>query len=195
MQTPEQLDKTLLARLQKGDVHAFAAVYERYKQPMALRLLQLVRNDSYAEELLQDLFMKVWEHRDQINPELSFKAYLYRIATNMAFNFMHRANKERDILERIIRSSTELYDHIETKLLNKENQLLMARLLDGLPVQCRSVFTAVRLDGLSHKEVAELFGISVHTVNNHVQKASKYLKSYLTSPGEMPLLIALCLFF
>lgn len=194
MRIPQQPDTILLTRLQEGDAHAFAAVYELYKRPMALRLLQLVRNDAYAEELLQDVFMKVWETREQINPDLSFRAYLYRIATNMAFNFMQRASKEREILERIIQSSTELYDHVEAELLNKENEQLMARILDGLPTQCRSVFTAVKLDGLSHKETAEQFGISTHTVNNHVQKASKYLKNHLASPGGLPLLLALYLF-
>ncbi len=194
MQIPEQPDKTLLMRLQEGEARAFATVYELYKQPMALRLLQLVRNEAYAEELLQDVFMKVWETRALINPDLSFKAYLYRIATNMAFNFMQRASKEREIMERIIQSSTELYEHVEAELLNKENEQLIARILDGLPTQCRSVFTAVKLDGFSHKEAAERFGISTHTVNNHVQKASKYLKTYLTSPGGLPFLLALYLF-
>lgn len=194
MQIPKKLDKDLLVRLQKGDTEAFLEIYELYKQPMALRLIQLVQNETYAEELLQDLFMKVWEMREEINPELSFKAYLYRIATNMAFNFMQRASKEREILQRIIQSSTGFYDHIEAELLNKENQLLVDRLLNKLPAQCRSIFIAVKLDGLSHKEVAEQFGISTNTVNNHVQKASKYLRNYFTSSSGTSLLLALYLF-
>lgn len=194
MQIPEHIDKALLERLRDGDRVAFTAVYDQYKEPLALRLLQLLRNEIYAEELLQDLFMRVWETRAQINPALSFKAYLYRIATNMAYNFMQRASKEKQILQQIVQSSTELYEHVEADLLKKENQRLVDAMLDGLPSQCRLVFTAVKLDGLSHKEAAEQFGISTHTVNNHLQKATKYLKGYLTSPGGLPLLLALYLF-
>lgn len=194
MQIPEHIDTVLLERLRNGDRAAFTTIYDAYKRPLALRLLQLLRNETYAEELLQDLFMKVWENRTQVDPTRPFKAYLYRIATNMAYNFMQRAGRERIILNEIVRSSTELYEHVEADLLKKENKALIERMLDGLPPQCRQVFTVVKLDGLSHKEAAEQFGISTHTVNNHLQKATKYLKGYLTSPRGLPLMLMLYLF-
>lgn len=187
-------EEQLVDLIREGDAAAFTAMYDQYKDRLALRLLQLVRNESYAEELLQDVFLKVWEGRAQLNSDLSFKAYLYRIATNMAFNFMKRASKEQVILTQIIQSSTELYNHVEADLLRKENQSLVDRILAGLPNQCRQVFVAVKLDGLSHKEASERFGISTHTVNNHLQKGTRYLKSYLTSPGGLPLLLVLYLF-
>lgn len=194
MQISEHIDTVLLERLRDGDRAAFTTIYDAYKQPLALRLLQLLRNETYAEELLQDLFMKVWENRRQVDPTRPFKAYLYRIATNMAYNFMQRAGRERIILNEIVRSSTELYEHVEADLLKKENKALIEEMLNGLPPQCRHVFTVVKLDGLSHKEAAEQFGISTHTVNNHLQKATKYLRGYLTSPSGLPLLLMLYLF-
>ncbi|MFC3196870.1 RNA polymerase sigma factor [Parapedobacter deserti] len=187
-------EEQLVGLIREGDAAAFTAMYDKYKERLAVRLLQLVRNEAYAEELLQDVFMKIWEGRAQINPDLSFKAYLYRITTNVAFNFMKRASKERGILAQIIQSSTELYNHIEADLLRKENQRLIDRVLTGLSAQCRQVFVAVKLDGLSHNEAAERFGISTHTVNNHLQKGTRYLKGYLKSSGELPLLLVLYLF-
>lgn len=120
----ETSESELVERLRKGDPEAFAVLYRKYKVPLAYRILQLIKDEVFAEELLQELFVAVWEQRSQLDPSRSFNAYLYRIATNKTFNFMRRASKNREILLKIRRSSTELYQHIEERLYEKENEEL-----------------------------------------------------------------------
>lgn len=177
--SPEQV---LVSRLRQGDREAFLRLYQAYKVPLGYRLLQLLKNEVFAEELLQDLFLQIWEQREQIDPTRSFRAYLYRIAANMAYNFMRRAALNREILAEIRRSTSELYAHVEERLYQKENKALLTQLIDQLPPQRQKIFRACKMDGRSYKEVADEFGISPHTVNDHIQKALAFLRKKLDNP-------------
>lgn len=77
-------EKELLRRLRDGDELAFKEIYETYAPRLAVRLLQLLRSEELARDILQDLFIKIWEVRHTINPELSFAALLYKMAANLS---------------------------------------------------------------------------------------------------------------
>lgn len=188
----ETSESELVERLRKGDPEAFAVLYRKYKVPLAYRILQLIKDEVFAEELLQELFVAVWEQRAQLDSSRSFKAYLYRIATNKTFNFMRRASKNREILLKIRLSSTELYQHIEERLYEKENEELLTKIIDQLPPQRRKIFSACKIDGKSYKEVAEEFGISPHTVNDHIQKSLLFLRKHLKNESTLLLIYCLC---
>lgn len=185
----------LLLRLRDGDDLAFGQIYDRYKARLGYSLLRLLKSEVLAEELLQDVFMKVWEHRAAIDPTRSFRAYLYRIAENMAYDFFRRAAREKEILQEIIAANTELYTHVEESLLKKENIAFLERLLAQLPSQRKKIFVACKLEGKSYKEVAEEFGISTTTVNDHIQKAMECLKTNIYRIPVMQLTSLLVSFF
>lgn len=167
----------LLLRLKGGDALAFGLIYDRYKDRLGHSLLHLLKSDILVEEVLQDVFLKIWEQRASIDPTRSFKAYLYRIAENRVYDFFRKAAKERGILQEIIAANSELYTHVEEALLRKENSELLNDVLARLPYQRKRIFVACKLEGKSYKEVAEEFGISTTTVNDHIQKAMQYLKA------------------
>src|SRR5690606_32990365 len=167
----------LLQRLRDGDSGAFRCVYDRYKHVMGRNLLRLLKSEVLAEELLQDLFLKIWEQRALIDPARSFKAYLYRIAENMVYDVFRRASREKAIMQEILAANGELYTHVEEALLRKENSALLDGLLAQLPSQRKKIFIACKLEGKSYREVAEELGISITTVNDHIQKAMQYLKA------------------
>lgn len=170
-------DAQLLLRLKGGDALAFGLIYDRYKDRLGHNLLHLLKSDILVEEVLQDVFLKIWEQRASIDPTRSFKAYLYRIAENRVYDFFRKAAKERGILQEIIAANSELYTHVEEALLRKENSELLNDVLARLPYQRKRIFVACKLEGKSYKEVAEEFGISTTTVNDHIQKAMQYLKA------------------
>src|SRR5690606_31749728 len=190
---PDKHEQRLLLRLQRGDEEAFTQIYRRYKDSLGYRLYQLLKSETLTEEVLQDLFLKVWEHRSNIDPTLSFQAYLYRIATNLAYNLMHRASKERAILAKIIQGSTELYQHIEEQLFRKENEALLMLAIDRLPPQRKKVFIACKIEGKSYKEVANELNISAHTVNDHIQRAMQYLRTHISTSAGSYLMVAIWL--
>lgn len=176
---PIHIEKEMLLRLQQGDEQAFLWIYHAYKSPIGYKLLRLLKSETLVEEMMQDIFLKVWEHRASIDVEKSFKAYLYRISQNMVIDLFRRAKKEKAILEEIIAGNTELYTHIEESIFQKENASLLNRLIEQLPAQRKKIFIACKLEGKSYKEVADQYGITASTVNDHLQKAMHYLKSKL----------------
>src|SRR5690606_15337893 len=196
---PNTLTKTdeshLLLGLRKGDTLAFGQIYDRYKDKLGHSLLRLLKSEAFAEEILQDVFMEDWEHRASIDHTRSFKAYLYRIAENMEYDFFRRAAKEKEIVQQITAANTELNTHVEEALLKKENTALLEKLLAQLPGQRKRVFTACKLEGKSYKEVAEELGISTTTVNDHVQKAMKYLKAHINQLSAIQILLLLTGFY
>lgn len=184
-------ERELLKRLQLGDEKAFTEIYGLYKDRISYRLLRLLKSEALAEEILQDLFLKIWQNRGTIDPSRSFKSYLYRIAENMVYDLFRRAAKERELLDQILSANTELYTHIEENLFQKENEYILHEALALLPARRKEVFIACKLEGKSYKQVAEELGISATTVNDHIQKASVFLKARI--PSMMSVLMLLIL--
>jgi RNA polymerase sigma factor (sigma-70 family) len=83
-------ERELLLQLRNGDYHAFKKIYEIYAGRLSYKLLQLLQSEELAEDILQDIFVKVWEIRDTINPDLGFGALLYKMASNLSKNEYRR---------------------------------------------------------------------------------------------------------
>ncbi|MFC3197941.1 RNA polymerase sigma factor [Parapedobacter deserti] len=195
-QTAETTDeKRLVLRLMDGDGLAFKLIYDSYKHGLGLRLLRLLKSEVLAEEVLQDVFLRVWERRATIDPEKSFRSYLYRVAENMVYDLFRRAAKEKEILQAIIAANSELYTHVEEALMKKESRAFLEDLLARLPNQRRKIFIACKLEGKSYKEVAAELGISTTTVNDHIQKAMQYLKANIHRVPTTFLMIIMLRFF
>ncbi|WP_299568460.1 RNA polymerase sigma factor [uncultured Pedobacter sp.] len=185
----------LLGLLRQGDHRAFQRIYERYKIELGLRILRMVKSEELAEELLQDLFLRLWQQREQIDIEKSLGAYLYRVGKNMVIDLLRRASKEQQIHQQIIAASTELYRHVEESLFAKENAAILHQAIDQLPSQRKKIFIHCKLEGMSYKEVAELYHISTTTVNDHIQKSMHSIRDFLSKkPGyQLSIIIALFL--
>src|SRR5690606_33142381 len=176
---PVYTEKEMLFRLRRGDEHAFVWIYQTYKKPVGYKLFRLLKSETLVEEVMQDLFLKIWEHRASIDVEKSFKSYLYRILENMVIDLFRRAKKEKSILNEIIAGNTEWYTHIEESIFRQENASLLDQLIAQLPAQRKKIFIACKLEGKSYKEVADEYGITASTVNDHLQKAMRHLRRKL----------------
>lgn len=191
----EQDEITLLERLSQGDHLAFGQIYDRYKTELAIRILRLVKADELAEELLQDVFLKLWHNRAQLDTSQPVRAYLYAIARNLAIDLLRRAAKQQHIYDQIIHASTELYDHIERSIFQKENEAWLREAIDKLPPQRQKVFVQCKLEGKTYKEVAELYQISTTTVNDHIQKSTHFIREYLLKQPGFQLSVVLAVLF
>lgn len=179
----------MLLRLQQGDAGAFEWIYHNYKRRIAYKLLRLLKSEALVEETMQDIFLKVWEHRESIDVNKSFKSYLYHISQNKVIDLFRRSRTEKAILDEVIAGNTELYTHIEESIFTKENGKLLDQLIDQLPAQRKSIFIACKLEGKSYKQVADEYGIAPTTVNDHLQKAMRFLRTKLTVAPDALLII------
>lgn len=170
-------EKELLIQLRNGDYNAFKEIYEIYASRLSYKLLQLLQSEELAEDILQDIFVKVWEIRETINPELSFGALLYKMASNLSKN-----EYRRNMYDRVMRSQIPPdtgHNPIEHSIEQAEIRALLDQALDQLTPRQKEVYVMHKLEGMTYQEISDTLNISVSAINQHIQKANKQLKTTL----------------
>jgi RNA polymerase sigma-70 factor (ECF subfamily) len=180
-----------IIRLNAGEMIAFEWLYNTYKHQLAGNLLKLVKSSDVAEDILHDVFVKVWENRTKIDPERSFEGYLYRIAANMVADFYRKISKDRNYQEYLIAIQETVYQHIDELLENKYRRELIDKALTELPPKCRTVFQLCKIEGRSYEEVSNLLQISPNTISNHLNRANKKILLFLQNPVNLPYFLLL----
>ncbi|WP_149527340.1 RNA polymerase sigma factor [Sphingobacterium hotanense] len=176
---PYNDEQTLLLRLKSGDYQAFTQLYQRYSLRLLGRIIRLVKSEHTAEEILQTLFLKVWERRDQIDADKPLKPFLFTIAQNLVYDHFRRMALDERFRNEFIKQYAEDYQHIEEELTFKQTQENVMNAIKALPPQCQKVFILFKIEGKSYAEICETLNISKSTVNNHLTKANSLLKSNL----------------
>ncbi len=173
-------DEVLLDALSQGSHPAFEQLYDRYSRRIYANLIRLVRSEAVAEELLQDVFMKVWELRATINTGQSFRSFLFQISGNLAIDFYRKSARQHtmELAKKLTEEST--YDHVEKYIDFKEAEILLDRAISALPPQRQRIFRLCRIEGKSYEEVAELFSLTRNTVKDHMTKANRFLRELLS---------------
>lgn len=179
-------ERDLLLRLQTGDHEAFEELYRSYAAKLTSKLLTLLRDSELAGDILQDLFIKVWELRADINPEKSFGGYLHTIATNMAKDRFRSALHQQVYLQSRA-DLAEGHDSVSRFMDQKDMRAAVDVALAKLPPRQREVYTLYKIDGLSYKEIQQRLGISKPAVNRLIQEAGKKMREHLLPIGYLML--------
>lgn len=172
-------DSDLLLKLAEGDENAFAALYGRYKPALTAFIVTFVKSPEMAEDLSQEVFIKIWELRRQLSQVISFRAYLFTAARNHTLNILKKAAHEEMARAEIIRHIQQLRSEVEEELLSKEYEEHLSRILQELPAQSRRVFHLCREQYKSYSEVASMLGISRNAVKKHMVRSMKTLRESL----------------
>lgn len=184
-------EKSLLLQLKNGDERAFEILYNNYKYRIAGNLFKLLKSDDLVKETLQELFFKIWEGRTHIDPEKSFKSYLFRIAENLVHDYFRKVARDKRLLTKIVASSSELYLHIEEDMLSKEDARKLHDAINLMPPQRKMVFTLCKLEGKSYKEVEEIMGINAKTISSHMLQANRFLKTHFRDSSALAISVVL----
>ncbi|MNK14775.1 ECF RNA polymerase sigma-E factor [compost metagenome] len=188
-------EQALLLQLKNGDQRAFEILYNNYKVRIAGNLFKLLKSDDLVKEILQELFFKIWEVRTQIDPEKSFKSYLFRVAENLVYDYFRKVAKDKRLLAKIMASSSELYLHIEEDMLSKEEGQKLQQAIDLMPPQRKMVFTLCKLEGKSYKEVEEIMGINAKTISSHMLQANRFLRAYFKDSAALTISVVVSVLF
>lgn len=172
-------EKTQLKRLLEGDEKAFEYFYDRYSLPVYRKLLKMIKVEFVAEEILQNVFIKIWEKRYLIDPEKGLKAYIYQVARNMVYDFYRELAREEELQAQVKYIVKDLSDDAAADLLLKETNQLLEMAIERLPEQQKIVFRLCKQEGKSYDEVSELLGISTSTINVHIVRATKKVKTFM----------------
>jgi len=179
----------LVEQLRHGSERAFTRLYDLYSKQLYKNLLRLVKDEDIAQELLQDLFLKVWEKRDTLNTEMSFKSLLYKIGENLAYMHFRRIAKDKRLIDQLIVSSMAFANSTEEKLILKESQGILKQAIENLPLKRKQVYIMCKLDGKSYDEVSHELGISTSTISNHIVLANKAVKQYFLANQDLAVFI------
>ena len=180
---PPNIEKELLCRVAEGDETAFSLLFNAFHQRLGVYVHRLTESLPATQEIVQDVFVKIWLKR-AILPELqSFDAYLFRAARNHVFNYLRKLARERvqqASLEAGIPSSADGETAAEDARTEEEYLGLLDQAIDHLPPQQKKIYLLHRRQGLSHSEIANRLHLSVDTVKKHMSLALRSIREYLS---------------
>ena len=184
----------LLRQLKAGSKSAFNKLYSIYSRPLISNLLKILKNDDLAEEILQETFIALWEHRHSIDSDRSALGYLIRTSANKVGDLFKRAVHDRKMRAYFYPVIASGYEPIEAGLYRKENEMILHQLIDRLPDKQREVYRLCKIEGLSYREVSQQLGISEATVNSHIQRANIALKKLVIRNPQLLTIILISIF-
>jgi RNA polymerase sigma-70 factor (ECF subfamily) len=184
----------LLLLIQKDDRIAFYNLYERYCRRLYGFVFRYIKQREDAEEIVQEVFVKIWESRNKIDAYSSFEAFLFTIAYNTTVSLLRKRTNEVKYLDHLKslqqpNNSPDLIDEIQFNELNNRVQSL----LNELTPRQKEIFQLSREEGLTHDEIAKKLDVSVNTVKKHMGNTLTFLKSQIDSSLTVNLLFV-CLF-
>jgi len=170
-------DSQLIAKIKTGDYNAFGILFERYYSLLCNFAMKSVRDHFIAEDIVQEVFIKIWETRKTVNITGSVKSYLYISVKNRSLNKIQSETVRREYSSRFL-----IYQNIEvsqTELEQEEFRDYLFRCIQKLPPRCKDVFVESRFTELRQEQIAEKMHISLKTVKAQVGKALRYIQSCL----------------
>lgn len=184
-------DREWVVRIRQGDVAAFEAMYQAYKNELGSYVMSVIGTREAAEEVLQDLFFRLWEQREFWEPAGPVNAYLFRAARNRALNHLRHRQVEKRFRDRTagelaakMASAAGAPARAEQALHGQDIEAAINRAVDALPARCREVFRLNRYQRLTYAEVAQVMQISVKTVEMQMGRALASLRRQLADWRE-----------
>ena len=180
MQT-RQTDSELVSRLSTGDEEAFCELYVRYWRKVRNFILRFVKSCDLAENYAQDIFLGIWENREFLDPAKAFSAYLFRVARNKSINYLKHLARSEALRRKVLSNSSPDYrSGVGEMLLEKDYFAILQNAIRRLPPRQRQVFHLSRDNSMTHKEIAEMLGLSVYTVQEYMSDSLKSIKRYVS---------------
>lgn len=177
-------DSTLVTSVSNGDELAFRILFHRYRSKLYKFSLRYVKSVDVAEDIIQDTFLKIWEQRQALQPELNFEAYLFRIGRNQIFNEFKKSTHQAAFEAFTLQNITD-NRQTEWEVIAQNYQELLQSALELLPPQRRQIFQLSRIEGLSHEEIAQKLNLSKNTIKVQINKALKSIRESLEMNSEV----------
>ena len=183
-------DTELAGLLNQSDVSAFEALYQKYHKAVYTNITRLITEQNIAEDTLQDVFMALWEHREQIDASKGVANWLFVVSYNKSMRFLKKKVNERIVYTEQIAENAAKEEEADESAIELPQGLLNDAVA-ALPPRKRQVFELCRLEGKSYAEAASILGVSAETIKQHLKETTKFLRNFIFSryPGSTFLFI------
>lgn len=171
----DKIGKQVLQRLKNGDEGAFDTVFWSYNSHVFHFIDSLLYDKTLAEDFTQNVFLKIWERRESINPEDSFESYLFTIARNMVYKESEKRLLSERFLE-YIGNQQDFDGQLEAKIDAESLREYVDELVEQMPPSRRNIYYLSRKQHLTNKEIAKQLSISEKTVETQLYRALQYLR-------------------
>jgi RNA polymerase sigma-70 factor, ECF subfamily len=168
-------DEELFRRIKRDDAQALKLLFERYFSSLCSFSFKFVRSAEVAEEAVSDVFLNLWIKKALIEIQTNFKTYVYTAVRNQSLNYVKKNKIHLEEIDTADKENKHSDLHADTFITYEELKNDIDALLQQLPEKRQIIFRLNRIDGLSYKEIAEILSISIHTVQNQIVAAVKFL--------------------
>lgn len=179
----------LLAKIAQGDQHAFRIIYDKYGKKVYTHAVQLLHSAVEAEEMLQEVFLKLWLMGEGILEISNLEAYLRTLTKNRSLNVLRRMVLEGKVEKAMARHWSEEQNDTEEEILMKDVRDVLNKAVDLLPLQQKQVYKLCQQEGLKYEEAAELLQLSPLTVQTHMKRALKSVRVYVQSNTDIAVIL------
>jgi RNA polymerase sigma-70 factor (ECF subfamily) len=178
-------DALLVCELKAHNEKAFRKLFDIYYNDIYGYSLSILKSKELAEENVQEVFLKVWLHRENLDAEKSFKAYLFTIARNQAFNTLNKAANDSVLIEEIFYQSQKSYDQADYSIREEYCKKLEKQAVKKLSPKRKVIFKMSRKQGKTYEEISQELGISINTVKNQMGKALESMRIFFKAHDEI----------
>ncbi|WP_114749797.1 RNA polymerase sigma factor [Pleomorphovibrio marinus] len=165
--------------LKEGDEKAFSQLYDQFYSPMFCFAKKYLHDEDMVRDVLQDVFIKIWQKRETLDPDLSFQNFLFTLLKNQLLNTIRKRDREILRLAKAFENSGELINF--TDFYYRKNHFLevFEKGINEMPEKKKLIFKMHNIQGFSSQEIAGSLGLSVNTVKSQITKANIFLKDYI----------------
>jgi len=172
-------ERELIAALSRGEAGAFDRVFDLYGRRLYAFSMDYLKSREEAQEVVQEVFYKIWKNRASLNPALSFKAYVFKIAFNHIRELFVKLARERNYLNEIVRDSVVFTTDMDEQTNYQSLLEMVDRLIGELPARQKEILIMRKKEGRPVKEIATELGLSAKTVENHITEAMNRIRKSL----------------
>lgn len=184
-------DKELLQLASTGDAKAFSLIFHRYSAKTYSYALKIVKSDTLAEEITQEVFVKIWNLEAQLSSIENLDAYLRVLTRNHTLKVLRRLALEIKASRMMAHTYQEEHNETEEYIIFKDSEKILNQAIEKLPAQQKLVYQLCHQEGLKYEEVAEKLNISKLTVKTHMQHALRFLRNYVSTHTDIAIVVIL----
>jgi RNA polymerase sigma-70 factor, ECF subfamily len=182
-------DNDILQAIRQGNERVFETFFRKHYQPLCNYACGILKDMDDSEEIVQSIFMKLWEQRQEIDITISLKSYLYRAVHNTCLNRIKHLKVQDEYRQHVGYFLENNHESATDTLYKNELEKRIADAIELLPKQCQIIFKMSRFEELKYQEIADKMGLSVKTIENQIGKALKIMRTELAD--YLPMIIAL----
>jgi RNA polymerase sigma-70 factor (ECF subfamily) len=174
-------EKILVKEIKEGDHDSFRQIYYKYSEKVYLFAIRYINNIGDAEEIVQEVFSRIWEYRNNLDENRSFNGYVLTITKNIIFNENRKKVNHDVYAQYIINYIQGISNQTENQIIYENVKSIINKEIDNFPPKRKQIFILSRNEGLSYNEIAERLSISRKTVETHLRLALSRLRRIISS--------------